>query len=603
MLALSQEWVQSWSRSARIIGMGVLMGLGAGASMELSIEVVQGVRFDLRLVMVSLSGIFGGPVAGLISGVIAALFRIQLGGAGVPVGIAVTAIAVGLGWAGFVLRRRFGLRPSLIAALSLTEAMMPALVVLMLPQEARNVAAGTVMLPFMALTGVAFSLAVIGIEHSRYRGWLTHLTKVALSQAPDFFYIKDRQGRIVLANDAAARVSGLAAGGDAVGLTDFDLTDADRAQVLFDAEQALFRTGVPIVDFEEDVPQADGSVRTMVTTKRPIFNADGSIAGLVGVTKDLTERLALERKVSDTRAELDVVLNEMSEGLARFDDAFRLVFSNANYRALFPLTGEARQPGAHIRDILKAVVETGEQVLDGLAAEDWIAAVIEKMDTGGEEQVKMYDGRWLLIRSTPLRAGGTVVIVSDISDLKEAERNLMAVAEQMRVLSITDALTGLHNRRDFDNGLAAHFETARREGFDLSVILFDIDRFKAYNDTYGHPAGDSCLKRVAASIRDNVKRPADLVARMGGEEFAVLLPNTSLSGAQKVADNIRGAIEGLSMPHSGAENGRVTISAGVAALDREGRIETGDQLVEKADRALYAAKANGRNQVVSAPLG
>ena len=170
----------------------------------------------------------------------------------------------------------------------------------------------------------------------------------------------------------------------------------------------------------------------------------------------------------------------------------------------------------------------------------------------------------------------------------------------MRVLSITDALTGLHNRRDFDDGLARHFERSQREGAGLSVVLLDIDRFKLYNDTYGHPAGDACLRRVAGCIRDSAKRPNDMTARLGGEEFAVLLPNTDLAGAQKVADDIRRAVEGLQMPHSGVERGYVTISAGVATMNGDSGIATGMDLMEAADKALYAAKAGGRNQVVTA---
>jgi len=599
--ALSQETIRTWSRIARIAGSGLLMGLGAAWSMQLSVDMFEGIRFDLRGVLIALGGIFGGPLAAVLAALVAAVARIGLGGTGIGAGLITIVFAAGLGCAGYFVRRRWGLSMGVIALLSLAQTLTPVLSILLLPQAMREAAIASILAPLMFVSWLSSFLAIYGIELSRYRGWLTHMMKVAMRQAPDYFYIKDRQGRIVMANDAAAQAAGKQVGSDIVGLTDFELVDPEQADKLFALEQDMLREGGNIVDYEEQVVQRDGLVRTMVTTKRSIFNADGSVAGLVGVTKDLTERLALERKFNETRAELDVVLNEMSDGLARFDDNYRLVFSNSNYRSLFPLTGEIRRPGTHLRDILEAVLASGEQLINEDDGEYWIAEVLAKMEVGGEEQVKMFDGRWLLVRSTPLRAGGAVVIVSDISDIKKAESDLIIVAEQMRVLSITDGLTGLHNRRDFDNGLAAHFERAQRDAGDLSVVVFDIDRFKAYNDTYGHPAGDACLRDVAGCIQDSAKRPTDMAARLGGEEFAVLLPNTDMAGAQTVAENIRQAVEALQMPHRGIEWGYLTVSAGVASIDRAGRITSGMELMEAADRALYAAKANGRNQVVSAP--
>ncbi len=598
--ALSQEWVRTWTRAARVAGSGLLMGLGAAASMELSVELFEGMRFDLRGVLLALGGMFGGPVAALVAALLASLARFAIGGSGVWGGVLMIGLYSGVGCAGYFARRFWGLTLPLVFMVSLALAAMPLLSMLLVPPDMRQVAVATLLLPFIVMTGVSSFFAILAIERSRYRGWLTHIMRMAMGKAPDYFYIKDRNGRIVVANDAAARAAGKTVGADIVGLTDFQLVPREEAEILFALEQDMLRAGGNIVDYEEQVPQRDGSVRTLVTTKRSIFNADGSVAGLVGVTKDLTERLALERKVTETRAELDVVLNEMSDGLARFDKDCRLVFSNQNYQALFPLTASVRQPGTHLRDILQAVLDTGEQVLSEIGAEQWVEAVLANMEKGGEEQVRMYDGRWLLVRSTPMRAGGTVVIVSDISGLKLAESNLMDVAEQMRVLSITDALTGLHNRRDFDDGLALYLERVRRDGGELSVVLIDIDRFKAYNDTYGHPAGDACLRRVAGCIRDSAMRPADMAARLGGEEFAVLLPATDLAGAEKVADDIRQAVEAMQLPHSGAEHGYLTISAGVASVGRDGHIETGLELMEAADHALYAAKAGGRNQVVSA---
>ncbi len=169
-------------------------------------------------------------------------------------------------------------------------------------------------------------------------------------------------------------------------------------------------------------------------------------------------------------------------------------------------------------------------------------------------------------------------------------------------LARLDQLTGLANRRCFDETLAGEWQRVQRHGGELALVVFDVDEFKPYNDHFGHPGGDSCLRRLAAAAREVVHRHGDLVARLGGEEFAVVLPQTPASGAAAVADTLRQAVENLKLPHApGAGREMVTISAGVASVRPSGERRVED-LVEAADRALYAAKRAGRNRVVTAPL-
>ena len=153
------------------------------------------------------------------------------------------------------------------------------------------------------------------------------------------------------------------------------------------------------------------------------------------------------------------------------------------------------------------------------------------------------------------------------------------------------------NRRRFDRVLEQEWLRLRREKQPLSLILADIDYFKLYNDTYGHLAGDDCLRQVAQTVNETLKRPADLVARYGGEEFAIILPNTTLTGSLQVAEQIRQAIYNLQLPHKVSPgNTVITLSLGVSSLippiDEEPQI-----LIQKADRALYKAKSQGKNLV------
>jgi len=182
--------------------------------------------------------------------------------------------------------------------------------------------------------------------------------------------------------------------------------------------------------------------------------------------------------------------------------------------------------------------------------------------------------------------------------LRQSQQQLLETNLELQRLTNSDGLTGLSNRRYFDEYLGAEWRRAQREQTQLALLMIDVDAFKAYNDTYGHVAGDEVLRRVAGVIRDNCARPADLPARFGGEEFSMILPATSAGGARLLAEKVRRAIESLQIPHSGSPtSGVVTISIGGAVIVPD---ETGDasRLVQAADTGLYQAKRNGRNQVV-----
>lgn len=169
--------------------------------------------------------------------------------------------------------------------------------------------------------------------------------------------------------------------------------------------------------------------------------------------------------------------------------------------------------------------------------------------------------------------------------------------EILKQASTMDALTSLANRYNFDEFLDREWRRAQRESKPLSLIMLDIDHFKAYNDTYGHQAGDDCLKKVSAVIARSARRPADLAARYGGEEFVLVLPETDLAGAVDLAEKLRREIEALDEPHAQSPTAaRVTISVGVASVV-PGRDDASSALLRSVDQALYAAKNSGRNRV------
>jgi diguanylate cyclase (GGDEF)-like protein len=183
--------------------------------------------------------------------------------------------------------------------------------------------------------------------------------------------------------------------------------------------------------------------------------------------------------------------------------------------------------------------------------------------------------------------------------IQQRTEELRQANEQLGILAVADPLTNLANRRKLEENLAAETRRCARSRSEISLIMIDVDHFKAYNDSLGHVAGDDCLRRVAAALRGGVMRTADLVARYGGEEFAVLLPELSGQEALRVAERLRQSIQDLAIPHPGLRaEGSVTISAGVAAIVPGTGLEADfSPLVEEADEALYRAKSNGRNRV------
>jgi diguanylate cyclase (GGDEF)-like protein len=180
--------------------------------------------------------------------------------------------------------------------------------------------------------------------------------------------------------------------------------------------------------------------------------------------------------------------------------------------------------------------------------------------------------------------------------LHELSQELAASNRRLETISQQDGLTGVANRRAFDHRVGLQFAHAARQKEPLSLVLCDVDHFKAYNDRYGHPAGDECLKHVAAALAHSCKRTTDLVARYGGEEFALLLPATPSPGALKVLDTARAELARLAIAHAGSQTAAVvTFSAGLAGYVAE-RDQKSDDLVLRADQALYRAKHLGRNR-------
>lgn len=262
----------------------------------------------------------------------------------------------------------------------------------------------------------------------------------------------------------------------------------------------------------------------------------------------------------------------------------------------------------------------GMSVMDFIAPEDHerARANIARMFQGGYSGPNEYRGMRKngtafdievnsgLLRGAKGQPIKMVIIGRDITERKQAEQRIQQLVHQLEIEknaaefnAVTDSLTGLANRRYFDEAIRAEFFRLKRSGAHLSLIMLDVDHFKKFNDCYGHLAGDNCLQMIGATLKAVVGRVPDIIARYGGEEFVAILPETEKNGAINLAERIRQAVEQLAIPHGeSATTDHVTVSLGVVTISSATDLVTPEQIVAMADTALYRAKKGGRNRCV-----
>lgn len=333
----------------------------------------------------------------------------------------------------------------------------------------------------------------------------------------------------------------------------------------------------------------------------PMPAAAQELQALGATFDDMTQRLqAREAEVSAIQATLAsseehhrLLSTNSTDMITRMDATFHRTYVSPACREVIGYEPEeliGRYPGGIVHpDDLSWV----EQALNAplKAGRPTARATYRAMRKDGREV-------WLESGGRRLPNGtGFVVVTRDITIRKEMERQLEEANRLLRGQAMQDPLTGLANRRHFDEMLGNEFRRVQRLQLPLGLLMLDIDHFKAFNDTYGHPAGDACINAVAGAIDSVLRRPGDLAGRYGGEEFAVLLPGTDCAGAEAMAERVRGAVEAIARPHAGSPLEFVTISVGAAAIMPPVGFVGPAAFLEAADAALYEAKRGGRNRV------
>ena len=317
------------------------------------------------------------------------------------------------------------------------------------------------------------------------------------------------------------------------------------------------------------------------------------------LSQEIAERKIAERELNKSRALLTGVLDSSLDGVAAFEairDRDRKII---DFRWLIANPVAAMTVGGTIESLSgrKLFVEDSSNLFDGLF--ELFVQVVETCTVLEKEYYYSSDSLQVWFHIVAVKLGdGFAMTFRDISDRKQIEITLKKANLKLTYQANIDSLTQIANRRRFDEYIAQEWSRCAREREYLSLILCDVDYFKAYNDTYGHQAGDDCLYQVAQAIERAVKRPADIAFRYGGEEFAVILPYTEGQGAIRVAEEIHQQVRELQILHDASAIDRIiSMSLGVSSIIPDTRTSP-HTLIAAADSALYDAKSKGRNRVI-----
>ncbi len=384
--------------------LGVVIGSAAIASMMLSVRFQAGIYFDLRLALIQLAGAFGGPLPVAIAAILAAAYRSWMGGVGMLPGLAgiVTASTAGLAiW--YLAKGRTTERPIWIVVAAVSNALVAIAVLTFLGEEAFRRVMGEIGVPIIVLHFLATGAGGAVLTYFRNFTLERDILFAALTQAPDFHYVKGLDHRFIVTNQNVAHHHGRSRPSQMRGLSDFDLTTADRAKELHAAERHIMQTGIGVEQFEEFLSEL-GDGRWFSTSKVPLRDRQGNLIGLAGVTVDITDRKMLEAQLVSSRQTMARAMADMSDGLAMFDTDGRLLFCNDQYREMFPLSAPARVQGAYIVDIVRESVRSGERSdLPSDAPEEVVLAAAATLATDKDETIPLSDGRWLSVRTRLLR--------------------------------------------------------------------------------------------------------------------------------------------------------------------------------------------------------
>jgi diguanylate cyclase (GGDEF)-like protein/PAS domain S-box-containing protein len=404
-----------------------------------------------------------------------------------------------------------------------------------------------------------------------------------LNNTTDFIYFKDQESRMHFCSQTLAKITGHQYWKEMKGKHDFEIFPKDTAQIYYEEELPIFSGEKTFIDTINPYYDAEGKIGWVHTNKWAVFGENDNIVGIFGISRDITDRKRMEIELSEAKQLSDKIINSLPGIFYMLDQQGNFIRWNSNFKEIASYSDEEM---------------LGKYVLDFIAEQDRdlittrIQEVFEKGESFAEAHLLTKQGK-----SIPYYFTGCRILLQDqfyLIGLGQDITNRKKMEEELWRLANTDFLTGLMSRRYFMKKIEEEFILLCNHDINCcSILMLDLDHFKYINDTYGHAVGDTVLKHFSALLQSNL-RQMDVAGRLGGEEFAVILPYIDANEAKQCAERLRNIVANSPI----IENDNVisiTVSIGISMLRENDRYA--DTALIRADNALFAAKNNGRNTI------
>ncbi|MGY3914025.1 sensor domain-containing diguanylate cyclase [Aeromonas australiensis] len=417
---------------------------------------------------------------------------------------------------------------------------------------------------------------------TRLQHELDHLRSI-FNEMGAYLFTKDLAGRYIYANQAVLDLFGCTLA-ELQGKDDHAFFDLDVSEELQRNDRQVLEQQIAIAREEVNYLKPTREKRVYWSVKKPMYDRDGKLIGLCGISTDITEHKLIESQLTEQHQLLEIILANVDAHIYMKDSQHRFLYVNQKVCALLGLPAE------------QIINRRDDEVIPATSACQMWQLDNRVFETGelqaGEESLSDSEGKqhyyWSV--KVPFKlADGTPTLIGISSDITE----LHQLKEQLHQQSVRDGLTGLYNRRFFFELCEKNLSLDMRHHLTSVLMVLDVDQFKCINDRFGHPLGDSALVHLG-KVMQSVLRSEDVLARIGGDEFAILLPNTILSAAASLAERLRKRVMQSPLPLPDGDVLVITISAGLVENSKGEQMES---LYARADQMLYQAKQEGRNCV------